>query len=218
MLDQLASLVPRHLLRESGEVFYAGREAFAARRDLYVLGFNPGGHPDAAKRSVEQRISAVAAAAEPWSAYLDEGWRGRPAGSRPLQKRVAYLLETLKANPRRTPASNLIFVRSARAGQLADARALEDACWPFHQAVIDGLKPRAIVCLGAETGRRVRARLGTDDQIGAFSESNQRGWKSHAHKARSGLIVLSLAHPGVANWLAPASDPSKMVRTALGLT
>jgi hypothetical protein len=130
---------------------------------------------------------------------------------------VTYLLKRLNAKARRTPSSNLIFVRSARTSQLANARSLEEACWPFHQAVIDQLKPRAIICLGINTGRRVRARVGATEWITTFKETNQRGWKSHAHRTVSGLIVLSLTHPGIVKWTEADSDPSPMARAVLGI-
>jgi hypothetical protein len=217
MLEQLAALVPRRLLQESGEVFYAGREAFRRRGGLYVLGFNPGGNPDAEARLIGTRIREVVATTTPWSAYVDEAWRGRKPGDKPLQRRVTYMLEKLGANPRLTPASNLIFVRSVSAHELADAQSLENACWPFHQAVIKGLAPRAILCLGTETGRRVRARLDAHLKIGEFTEKNGRGWTSLAHRNASGLIILSLTHPGRAHWTNAASDPSAMARKALGV-
>lgn len=46
-------------------------------------------------------------------------------------------------------------------------------------------------------------------------EANDRRWTSRTHRSRSGLLVLSLTHPGVANSKTAKTDPSALVLRAL---
>jgi hypothetical protein len=217
VIHTFASMIAPALLEQSGRVFYSGRSAFSNESDLYLLGFNPGGDPESdAETTVGHHTNFVLHKAPPlWSAYSDESWKGRPAGTHGLQPRVLHLFRQLGRDPRRTPSSNLIFVRSRRAASLSDD-SLEDVCWPLHAEIISRLRPRAIVCLGAKTGDKVWRRLGASSVLGSFEERNERKWKSTAYQTPSGLIVLSLTHPSIADWTAPATDPSPFVLSVLG--
>ena len=57
--------------------------------------------------------------------------------------------------------------------------------------------------------------LGAEELIECYQETNQRRWSSEAHRARDGRIVLTLTHPGRANWCNPDSDPSRLVQRSL---
>lgn len=217
MLEILAAQIDRQLLPVSGAVFYSGRAAFRIPAPLYVLGYNPGGSPtDMASATISSHTRFVLDAPDEWSAYCDESWNGRQVGQSPLQKRLQHLLQGLGLDPRRTPASNLIFARSSRAASLStDTKNLIDMCWPVHEAVLDTLRPKAIVCFGVGTAQYVRKRLGAIQHIGVFEEQNKRKWKSHAWKTPAGLIVFGLTHPAIANWTKPDTDPTPMVREIL---
>lgn len=217
MLETIAAQIDRQLLPVSGAVFYSGRAAFRAPAPVYVLGYNPGGNPtDMAADTISRHTQCVLDAPDAWSAYCDESWNGRHVGQSPLQKRMQHLLQGLGLDPRQTPASNLIFARSARAATLnADTKNLIEMCWPVHNVVLATLCPKAIVCFGADTGRYVRRRLGAKQLIDVFEERNNRKWKSHAWKTPAGLIVFGLTHPAIADWTQPDTDPSPMVQTIL---
>ncbi|MCP8893267.1 hypothetical protein, partial [Sphingomonas faeni] len=51
--------------------------------------------------------------------------------------------------------------------------------------------------------------------IGEFYEDNARKWKSAAHRAVDGRIVVTVMHLGRVDWRNPAADPSGLVRNAL---
>lgn len=217
-INAFAKLIPSELLDESGKVFYAGREAFSGSKFLYLLGFNPGGDP--VKMATETpRLHTnyvLNEAPDMWSAYRDEPWNGRPAGTCGLQPRVRYLFDRLGLDPRSTPASNIIFSRSRRVSSIRGGAAyLAEACWRFHQAVMAQLGVRVIVCFGRDAGNWVCARLNATRQVGEFVEKNKRGWRSRAFVNSGGMTVLALAHPSVADWTNPATDPAELVLRAM---
>ena len=47
-------------------------------------------------------------------------------------------------------------------------------------------------------------------------EANARGWASETHAASDGRWVVTVTHPGLADWRNPAADPTPLVRAALG--
>lgn len=214
-IDQL----PPSLLRRSGSLFYSGPSAFEGDRRLYILGLNPGGSPSAqAEETVERDVSEWKALSQPWSAYVDEAWQGRPPGTHGMQPRMRHMFNQLELDLRQVPASNVVFVRSANEASLAAEKArLLPQCWPVHDAVIRGLGVRVILCLGGTAGRWVRDALGADQLFDQFSEQNARGWTSEAHMASDGRAVITVTHPGRADWRNTAADPTPLVRRVLNL-
>ena len=91
----------------------------------------------------------------------------------------------------------------------------EEACWGFHEAVIQRLGVRMILCLGVSTGDAVRRRTGADQLVAQFQETNLRGWTSSVHFNGSGLSVASLTHPSIADWTSEPCDPSEMLQRHL---
>lgn len=218
MIEDIAAHIDPKLRPVSGKVFYSGRAAWRMIGGVYVLGFNPGGDPATNSAETVRTHTDYVLTQAPcqWSAYSDESWKGRAAGQAPLQRRLQHLLSALGFDPRKVPSSNLIFSRSRRSADLGMAsETLVDLCWPVHQAVMFNLRPKAIICLGIDTGDRVRKRLGATQAIGAFREQNDRGWISFAWKSSAGLMVFSLTHPSIADWTTPQCDPSKMVKDLL---
>lgn len=225
-LDELLAYVPEDLLRRSGSLLYSGRSAWSGEHDVYLLGLNPGGAeaeglpaPNGDEpSSLQSQIDEVLARGEDrWSAYTSESWKERPAGEAPMQQRVRHLLRGLGLKPEDTPASNLVFVRTRSEKTLGtETEELAEACWPFHQGVINGLGTRAILCLGATTGSWVRAKLGaTPEPVDTFVETNNRRWTSTVHRTSDGRAVVTLTHPSWADWRNPDADPVPMVLRAI---
>ena len=215
MIESIAARIDPRLRKVSGKVFYSGRVAFSGTASVYVLGGNPGGDPGVkAAETVGAHTEVVLAdAPAEWSAYCDESWGGRRIGDAPLQRRLQHLLSSLDLDPRRVPASNLVFTRSRRSADLrVDIDTLIEMCWPVHQAVLATLRPKALICFGVGIGERVRRRLDARQHIGSFEEQNGRRWQSHAWKTLTGLMVFGLTHPSIANWTNLLTDPSPMVR------
>lgn len=215
MLKHIALQIDPHLANINGKVFYSGRSAFAVQGGIYVLGLNPGGdpktHPDETISSHTKFIMSRAPA--DWSAYVDEIWQGKGPTT---QKRICHLLSSLGADVRRVASSNLIFNRSKRIASLqVNLRQQIEICWPVHLAVIQSLKPRAIICFGQACAEEVRKRVDADRHVASFSENNERRWTSCAWRSSKGTTVFQLAHPSIADWTKVATDPSPMVKAAL---
>ena len=203
----------------SGSVFYSGRSAFSRPASLYLVGLNPGGSPERqATETVDADLDQFRTQAAEWSAYADERWEGRPAGTCGMQPRVLRMLAQLNLNPRQIPASNVVFVRSRNEAALqAEKRHLLAACWPVHAAVIAALGVRTVVCFGGTAGRWTREQMNAHEAIDSFCEANLRGWMSHAHRAPDGRVVATLTHPSRADWTNPAADPTPLVARLLAL-
>jgi len=190
MIEKFIEYIPDNLLDKSGAVFYSGRNAFSGNKDLYILGLNPGGSPDeqlddTVKSSIQHILESEAS---DWSAYRDELWGGASPGTWGMQPRVLHLLSKLGLNPGETPSSNIIFIRSQRESNISnEVSQLSEACWPFHQAVIKALKPKAILCFGKTAGNLLRKKLGANKLIGEFVETNKRKWKSQTFSNSEGL-------------------------------
>lgn len=133
-----------------------------------------------------------------------------------MQPRVLHLLNHLGLDPQLVPASNVVFVRSATEEALRDEKAkLLKSCWPVHQAVIEALGPRTILCFGSTAGHWVREALNVQTRVANFREKNARGWTSEAHTGVDGKCVITLTHPGRADWRNPDADPTPLVRQML---
>ena len=218
MIENFAKNVPPELMGKSGSVFYSGREAFSNQREpLYILGANPGGDPGKqAKETVRGHIEKVLRKPANWSEYRDESWAGALPGTRGMQPRILHLLQRLGLDPGAVPACNVVFVRSRGLEEWADEfERLAEACWPFHEAIIDELEPRVVLCLGKDAAKFVKEKVGANEQIGEFIEANRRGWPNRAFRNGDGLVVVRATHPSRADWTNPEADPSDLVKKAL---
>ena len=217
MLDDFESLVPNGLMDESGSVFYSGREAFDRPSDLYILGLNPAGRvKDHADDTIMAHLLGLGQKPDNWSAYRDDPCEGAAPGTKPMQRRTLHLFKRIGRDPGLVPASNVIFKRSSRESTLeGDVRDLAPLCWPFHHAVIDTLRVRVIVCLNGTAARWVRRQVRAHAQVDEFTESNKRCWQSCTYRAASGLTVVALSAPSIADWTCPATDPTHLVKRAL---
>jgi hypothetical protein len=209
--------IPASLLRQSGKVFYTGRGAFSAPNDVYILGLNPGGNPETqAADTIGADLLKFRDGPPWWSAYADESWHDAAPGTWGMAPRILRLLQAIGLEPRSVPTSNVIFVRSSTEATLqSNKNALLEACWPVHHAVIKALNIRVILCFGGTAGRWTRERLGASRLSDSYRETNSRGWRSESHITDDGRQVLTLTHPGRANWSNPESNPSCLVKRAL---
>jgi hypothetical protein len=217
-LDEFVELIPQCLLQKSGAVFYSGRKAFSNPSPLYILGLNPGGSPKAQAGGTVAKHTDEVLKSKPeyWSEYQDEIWRGNSAGTSGMQPRVLYLLHQVKLDPRNVPASNVIFERSAREKDINNRfRELVEVCWPFHQAVIERLGVRVVLCFGKSSGLWVCKKLEANKLVDQFVENNNRHWTSASYTNSNGIAVVVATHPSVADWTNSASDPSHLVKKML---
>lgn len=205
-------------MNRSGSVFYSGRQAFEPPSELYILGLNPGGDvQDHATETVSWHTNRVLRR-EPdnWSAYRDESWEGAVPGKARMQRRMLYLFKRIGHDPGQVPASNIVFLRSSREASLeGDVQELADQCWPLHREVIDTLRVRVIVCLNKKAAKWVRDQVSAYDPVDEFTERNNRRWESSTFQAATGLTVVDLTYPGIADWTNPATDPTHLVKRAL---
>lgn len=220
MIEEFAKNIPKQFLKKSGSVFYSGRKAFSKRAELYILGLNPGGDPQEQAEETIEWHSRKVLQCEPddWSAYRDESWKGKPPGTCGMQPRILHLFNRLNLLAGEVPASNVIFLRSRGEKYIAgDINHLANECWPFHQKVLDVLKPKAILCFGKTAGGLVQKRVGATRQIDEFIEMNNRQWRSQAFQNSAGMKVIVATHPSRVNWCAPSADPTMMISRVMNL-
>lgn len=218
MLEKFAKLIPKELKEKSGAVFYSGKNAFCGNKDLYILGLNPGGS------EILQKTETIAWHTKKvlgidndnWSEYKDEIWKGTKPGVFGLQPRILHLLNQLSISPYEVPASNVCFVRSTGEKNISKfLNEYAELCWPVHQRIIDDLEVKVVLCFGQTAANIVRKKLGANDQIDEFIETNKRNWKTRVFKNQKGQFVISATHPSRADWTNPATDPSSLVKKYL---
>ncbi|MDE2441554.1 MAG: hypothetical protein KGP14_11065 [Betaproteobacteria bacterium] len=209
--------LPQSLLNRSGSIFYSGKEAFAKPSALYILGLNPGGLPSLMPTAtIGAYLERFRNLDRPWSEYQDESWEDAEPGCWGLQPRILHMLGRLGLDPQQVPSSNVVFVKTRGERELeSEKAALLEACWPVHQAIIESLNVRVVLCFGGTAGAWTRSQLGADELIDSFSERNNRGWTSRVHRSASGIEVVTATHPSRADWRNQLADPTPLVETAL---
>jgi uracil-DNA glycosylase len=137
-----------------------------------------------------------------------------------MQPRVLHLLRQLNLEPGNVPASNVIFVRSAREKDINNQfRQLAELCWPFHQTVIETLGVRVVLCFGQKSGDWVCKQLNANIKVDQFVEQyEKRHWTSISYKNSDGVAVVVATHPSIADWTTPSADPSLLVKRMLEVT
>jgi len=217
-MTEFIKLVPTSLWHFSGSVFYSGRNAFTGLKDLYILGLNPGGSEIKQKEeTLSWHTEKVLQNPNPnWSEYKDESWEGHIPGTYRLQPRILHLLNILELSPYDVPSSNICFVRSNREKNIAkELNSYAEMCWPFHQAVIQNLRIKVILCFGNSAGDFVRYKTKANRFIDEFVEVNNRKWSSQAFMSPEDLIVITATHPSRADWTKPETDPSGLIKKYL---
>ena len=216
MIEQFADLVPDHLLDVSGEVFASGRIAFSRRSPIYMLALHPGegSAMDTLRANIAETVDGPDGY---WCSALDDTWGPEAPGKHPAQKNILMGFADTRFELRETPSSTLIFPRlSGDVEADPDFNAYADASWPMHQAVIDGLGVRMVLCLGKTVGGAVRRRLNAHDLVSEFTETIPvRGWTSTIHANAQGVMVASLSSPWRTDWSNPSLNPLPMCESAL---
>jgi hypothetical protein len=92
-------------------------------------------------------------------------------------------------------------------------------CWTFHQAVIERLGVRVVLCFGQKSGGWVRKQLNAYSKVDQFVEQyKKRHWMSISYKNSDGVAVVVATHPSIADWTTPEADPSLLVKRILEVT
>lgn len=215
MIDFFAKFIPAELMEKSGSVFYSGRNAFSGKKQLYIVGLNPGGS------EIRQRNETIKWHTEKmlnnensnFSEYKDGIWKDKKGGTSKLQLRILHLLKVLNLDASETPASNICFVRSSRESHISDKiKDYMDSCWSFHQNVIDRLEIKTILCLGQTAGKYTRSKIDANILIDEFVENNNRKWKTQVYKNDKNQIVIVATHPSIADWTNEKTDISELVK------
>jgi hypothetical protein len=147
----------------SGKVLYSAARTLT-RGHCYLLGFNPGGDSDRYKRHTIAR-SLRELPTKTSNDYLCEKWPFRngplmPEGCHPLQKHVKEVVALFGCELNDICASNLIFVRSRDSGEIRrEWRCIAETCWPFHDRVLEIVKPKVILVYGKPTFEFVQGKL-----------------------------------------------------------
>jgi hypothetical protein len=134
------------ILERSGRVLMSGWDTVVPSR-YYMMGLNPGGDP----RIIQPGETIGASLSEEreagWCAFLDD------QDCREYT-RVPDVLRQLGADPRRTPISNLLFLRSP--DWLSKPKDSWDVfkrhCMPSHRLLLAKIEPCVIVAFGEDVG------------------------------------------------------------------
>lgn len=215
MIEHFSKFIPKELREKSGSVFYSGRNAFTGKKQLYILGLNPGGSDITQKsETIKWHTDNILRNINPFfSEYKDGVWNGKKAGKSGLQPRVLHLLNNLELNPYEVPASNVCFVRSPREINIASKiNDYIDLCWTFHKNVIDHLEIKTILCFGKTAGKHIKNKIGANNLIDEFTEKNNRKWKTQVYKNNTEQFVIVATHPSIADWTNEKTDISKLVK------
>lgn len=151
-------------MRKASSRFLYSSGATLARGKYYLLGYNPGGDPDA----IEQPLHNEADAWEnnTTSAYLDEKWRkGEYEGQAPYQLNVQALCCAVGVDVRAVCASNWFFVRSLSAAQLTGCT--PEMFFPVHDAIMEIVQPEVVFAVGLGTYKIVKKSF-RFEQIATF--------------------------------------------------
>jgi hypothetical protein len=219
---RILATIPTSLRDVSGTAPYTGLASWTQPSPLYVMGYNPGGDPADISRTVaENAANLFHNLPANYSAYRDEMWsNGRggeyAVGQHPMQKAMLHVLGRLGLDPGLVPTSNLFYARSRRAHHVAagDARTWIEACWPFHAAMFERLQTRVVLCLGRDSARYVRSKVGSNTVVETFRENNGRGTSTTVYSGGS-VTVVDAAHPSRSSWWTPECDITPLVARAL---
>jgi hypothetical protein len=179
------------ILDESGTILYSSSATLKPGK-YYFLGLNPGG-TDADTNTIRKSLGNLGALMD--CAYLDEDWgsdsRSYSKGCHPLQKNFKGLFEALGENPRAVCATNLIFSRSiGEKGAGGTERA--KLCWPVHEAILEIVRPAAIITFGRQPFNFIIDKLS-----GTASEDSLAGhgkWTWRYSILKTGEKLIGLPH------------------------
>lgn len=219
--DQILAAIPASLHDLPGVVLYSGLDSWNRPSPLYVLGFNPGSAPADHASTVAESVAWMMEQPGDHSAYRDQAWgNGRGGtwgvGRHPMQRSVVGLFDRLGIDPGTVPASNTFYAASRNVDGIAvnDARAWQEACWPFHAEMIERLQIRVVLCVGRDAANFVRSKVGSNHIAATFTEDNNRRNKSYIYTGGS-VTVVDATHPSRFPWYSKGCDNSPLVAQAL---
>lgn len=191
------------------------------RGDVYLMGLNPGGHPD----QCPGRIIDCATILEGTSAYSHECWQPKCADSaagRPCahlgpdgathdwahnrhQRNAIKLHQALGAKPGEIFATNAVFGRSTRLATLLDQSKSDLAtwwahCWPVHRELLSIVRPKMIVTLGYGERTSAFGLLRREAGVASPRRFFGKAWAFEARFAPAGgdsppIAVIGVPHP-----------------------
>ena len=212
----IAKLDATGLADQPGRLLYSGIGTLAPGK-VYMLGYNPGGDPEAENDSPKAHLAKLASLRPDWNEYMDGVWypggRACPAGGAPLQRRVQALLGTVGLPTRSVLASNLIFVRSKDQARLAEASRLAEQCWAVHRWLLELVQPQTILSIGGnKVFDAIAERSTARSSIEQFA-AGHGDWKCQATRVAIGGRTFNLVslphlsryavdrHPNVIAWV-----------------
>ena len=154
----------KETLESSGTILYSSSATLKPGK-YYFLGLNPGGADDGTK-TIQESLENLTDFSE--NAYLEENWssasRQYGKGGHPLQQNYQFLFSELREALDSVCASNLIFRRSV-SEKGARYEELVDRCWRVHEAILEIVRPKAIITFGRQPFNFIkRTRCGDDRQ------------------------------------------------------
>ena len=180
------------ILDKSGTILYSSCETLKPGK-YYFLWLNPGGSEEGTG-TIGQSFDDLELGRSTENAYLDEDWSGFRkycVGGHPLQQNYQHLFEELQEKPESVCASNLIFTRSI-SEKGAGGRERAELCWPVHEAILEIVRPSAIITFGRQPFNLIREKLG-----GTASEDAPTGhgaWTWRYSILRTGVKLIGLPH------------------------
>jgi len=162
-IQEFIYLAKHHLdsiLGESGTILYSSCETLKPGK-YYFLGLNPGGSEEDT-RTIGQSLRDLELGSSTENAYLDQDWSGFRnycVGGHPLQRNYKYLFGALGEELSSVCASNLIFSRSI-SEKGAGGKVRAELCWPVHEAILEIVRPAAIITFGRQPFNFIREKLG----------------------------------------------------------
>jgi uracil-DNA glycosylase len=127
------------------------------------------------------------------NAYLDQDWgsesRSYKGPHHPLQENYRFLFKELQENPEDVCASNLIFKRSG--GERGSGYPeLAKICWPVHEAILEIVRPSAIITFGRQPFEFVAHKLGGGSIVKHPSGHGTWEWQSLIKEGAPSLVGL----------------------------
>jgi hypothetical protein len=180
------------ILEASGTILYSSCETLT-RGKFYFLGLNPGG---SGENTNTIQMSLEKLATSPGNAYLDEEWgsasRKFAKGAHPLQQNYRFLFKELlriQEDPIEVCASNLIFRRSI-SERGAKCEELVDKCWLVHEAILEIVRPNAIITFGRQPFAFIKKKLHGNDWPAQNSGHGKWTWQYSILESGEKLIGL----------------------------
>ena len=158
-------LVKTGLQRKSGNIIYSGYETLQ-KGDYYFLGLNPGGHIDDRNPEEDQIIHKLESKKQysDENEYFDGIWGNEThPGVHHHQKNIQAFFKCLEINLREVLSTNLCFQRSPGKSQYPGGedqlKKDTERFWPIHEYMLSVVKPKVIICNGADAREYFRALL-----------------------------------------------------------